>query len=144
MAAQFAGLPTAQHEQLHRLLRDLDRSIDDTSDPKAPPHADHAHTRGEVHMSAQTFTRSPTPDQAQPRSASPVANSIVAMEGGDIPVTRALPTRDVTYDLIDPWLMLDEGKLESFQRRFPTAPHRGFEILTDILQGIVQPGGRRG
>jgi DNA-binding MarR family transcriptional regulator len=33
VAAQFAGLPTAQHEQLHRLLRDLDRSIDDTSDP---------------------------------------------------------------------------------------------------------------
>jgi DNA-binding MarR family transcriptional regulator len=34
VAAQFAGLPTAQQAQLHRLLRDLDRSIGTSGGPE--------------------------------------------------------------------------------------------------------------
>ena len=40
-----------------------------------------------------------------------VADSHTVLEGPGIPVTRVLPSREAPYAMVDPWLLLDEGKL---------------------------------
>jgi redox-sensitive bicupin YhaK (pirin superfamily) len=59
------------------------------------------------------------------------------MEGAGVPVRRALPSRQASYRLVDPWLLLDEFRMESAPggESFPPHPHRGFEIVTYMLRG---------
>ena len=81
-------------------------------------------------MTAQTAQTTNT------RSAALVADAHTVMEGAGVPVTRVLPSRDATYRVVDPWLLLDEFKMDSFPGgSFPPHPHRGFEIVTYMIQG---------
>lgn len=73
-----------------------------------------------------------------PRGIRHVVNPIEVMEGAGVIVKRALPSRMVPYEQIDPFLLLDffDSSHPSFEgQAFPRHPHRGFEILTYLLSG---------
>jgi redox-sensitive bicupin YhaK (pirin superfamily) len=61
----------------------------------------------------------------------------MVLEGGGVPIRRALPSRNVPYAVVDPFLLLDEGQLKVTGKsaNFPIHPHRGFEIVTYSLRG---------
>ncbi|MBI3972508.1 MAG: pirin family protein [Chloroflexi bacterium] len=71
------------------------------------------------------------------RSIVLVADSHVVLEGAGVPVRRILPSREARYDLVDPFLLLDEFRIESSGdgASFPPHPHRGFEIVTYFIAG---------
>lgn len=75
----------------------------------------------------------------QEREGLLVADSVVVLEGAGVPVRRALPSSVATYDLVDPFLLLDEARLRISREtaNFPPHPHRGFEIVTYPIQGSM-------
>ena len=74
------------------------------------------------------------------RSTLKVIKSVRTAEGGDLIVNRAFPTHFISE--FDPFLLLDEmGPADhgpGQAKGAPELPHRGFETVTYMLEGIFQ------
>jgi redox-sensitive bicupin YhaK (pirin superfamily) len=74
------------------------------------------------------------------RSTLKVIKSVRTAEGGDLIVNRAFPTHFISE--FDPFLLLDEmGPADhgpGQAKGAPELPHRGFETVTYMLEGISQ------
>src|SRR5258708_7889382 len=77
-----------------------------------------------------------------------VTDSFVTLEGPGIPIRRAIPSRTVRLQDVDPMLLLDDFQADSMPARpegFGEHHHRGFEIITYAMRGNltdVTPEGR--
>jgi len=79
------------------------------------------------------------------RGITTVGDSYTTLEGPGIPIRRPLPTRTVRPVDVDPFLLLDHADLPQmpkFAAGQGTHHHRGFEVITYVLEGSVddQPG----
>ena len=54
-----------------------------------------------------------------------VVNAYDVMEGAGVLVKRALPSSEVSYDDVDPFLLLDFATINPDDPGFPDHPHRG-------------------
>ena len=74
-----------------------------------------------------------------PRAALTVAEARTVMEGAGVPIRRVLPSAEAPYEQVDPFVLLDEGRLRFHKGmpNFPVHSHRGFEIVTYSLRGPI-------
>lgn len=74
------------------------------------------------------------------RSATTVVNATATLEGAGMVVHRTFPTGRL--DMADPFLLLDEMGPATFgpgeAPGFPDHPHRGFETVTYMLDGVME------
>jgi len=74
------------------------------------------------------------------RSINKIINSITTTEGEGFIVNRSFPTNSISY--IDPFLLLDEMGPMDFKpgeaKGAPDHPHRGFETVTYLIEGIFE------
>lgn len=74
------------------------------------------------------------------RSIERIINSLHTTEGEGFIVNRSFPTNSLSY--IDPFLLLDEMGPMNFKpgeaKGAPDHPHRGFETITYLLEGIFE------
>jgi quercetin 2,3-dioxygenase len=74
------------------------------------------------------------------RSINKIINSLKTTEGDGFLVNRSFPTNSVSY--IDPFLLLDEMGPMDFKpgeaKGAPDHPHRGFETVTYLIEGIFE------
>jgi redox-sensitive bicupin YhaK (pirin superfamily) len=74
------------------------------------------------------------------RSASRIINSVKTIEGGGFVVNRSFPTQSLSD--LDPFQLLDEmGPMDvapGEAKGAPDHPHRGFETVTYMLEGIFE------
>ncbi|HKX96249.1 MAG TPA: pirin family protein [Candidatus Nitrosocosmicus sp.] len=74
------------------------------------------------------------------RSINKIINSLKTTEGDGFLVNRSFPTDSVSY--IDPFLLLDEMGPMDFKpgeaKGAPDHPHRGFETVTYLIEGIFE------
>jgi quercetin 2,3-dioxygenase len=74
------------------------------------------------------------------RSINKIINSLKTTEGDGFIVNRSFPTNSISY--IDPFLLLDEMGPMDFKpgeaKGAPDHPHRGFETVTYLIDGIFE------
>lgn len=74
------------------------------------------------------------------RSIERIINSLNTTEGEGFIVNRSFPTRSLSY--VDPFLLLDEMGPMDFKpgeaKGAPDHPHRGFETVTYLLEGVFE------
>jgi redox-sensitive bicupin YhaK (pirin superfamily) len=73
------------------------------------------------------------------RGVSLLLDATPTMEGAGVSLRRSLGTR--TLSELDPFLLLDEihsDRVEDYRKGFPTHPHRGFETVTYMINGIME------
>jgi redox-sensitive bicupin YhaK (pirin superfamily) len=85
--------------------------------------------------------------QTKEREILRVANAFETIEGPGIPIRRAIPTGAISIEEVDPFLLLDHARLEQMpvlEEGEGTHPHRGFEVLSYVLEGHVDDQGEVG
>ncbi|CAN5624324.1 pirin family protein [soil metagenome] len=74
------------------------------------------------------------------RSIDKIINSLKTTEGDGFIVNRSFPTNSISY--IDPFLLLDEMGPMDFKpgeaKGAPDHPHRGFETVTYLIEGVFE------
>ena len=74
------------------------------------------------------------------RSIDKIINSLKTIEGDGFIVNRSFPTNSISY--IDPFLLLDEMGPMDFKpgeaKGAPDHPHRGFETVTYLIEGVFE------
>ena len=74
------------------------------------------------------------------RSINKIINSLKTIEGDGFIVNRSFPTNSISY--IDPFLLLDEMGPIDFKpgeaKGAPDHPHRGFETVTYLIEGVFE------
>jgi quercetin 2,3-dioxygenase len=73
------------------------------------------------------------------RSVAFVMDAAPTMEGAGVRLRRSIGSRQLS--MLDPFLLLDEihsDRVEDYVKGFPTHPHRGFETVTYMIDGVME------